>query len=152
MLEAETRKGGSDEEVLAWAFAHGHQPNPQETLLARLNGCMTVGDTTLGALEGIALDELRIEAEGHTYPAVSSESRRPRRRATIHVSYTVHLQGNGPPEPFANVHRTVMATSPNYFNLRNPIPLEVAAGHRRRHGGGCEEKTRRVNFPHHETP
>ena len=67
VLEAETRKGGSDEEVLTRAFAHGHQPNPQETLLARLNGCMTVGDTTLGALEGIALDELRIEAEGHTY-------------------------------------------------------------------------------------
>src|SRR5438105_15845262 len=26
-LEAETLKGGSDEELLAWAFAHGRQPN-----------------------------------------------------------------------------------------------------------------------------
>jgi gluconokinase len=29
-LEAETLKGGSDEELLVWAFAHGHQPSEQE--------------------------------------------------------------------------------------------------------------------------
>ena len=29
-LEAEALKGGSDEELLAWAFAHGHQPDEQE--------------------------------------------------------------------------------------------------------------------------
>jgi gluconokinase len=30
-LEAETLKGGkSDEELLEWAFAHGHRPNPTE--------------------------------------------------------------------------------------------------------------------------
>ncbi len=29
-LEAETLNGGSDEELLAWAFAHGRQPDEQE--------------------------------------------------------------------------------------------------------------------------
>jgi gluconokinase len=29
-LEAETLKGGSDEELLAWAFAHGRQPSEDE--------------------------------------------------------------------------------------------------------------------------
>ena len=29
-LEAETLKGGSDEELLAWAFQHGRQPDEQE--------------------------------------------------------------------------------------------------------------------------
>ena len=29
-LEAETLKGGSDEELLAWAFAHGRQPSEEE--------------------------------------------------------------------------------------------------------------------------
>ena len=29
-LEAETLKGGSDEELLAWAFANGRQPDEQE--------------------------------------------------------------------------------------------------------------------------
>jgi gluconokinase len=29
-LEAETLKGGSDEELLEWAFAHGHRPSEEE--------------------------------------------------------------------------------------------------------------------------
>jgi gluconokinase len=29
-LEAQTLKGGSDEELLAWAFAHGRQPTDEE--------------------------------------------------------------------------------------------------------------------------
>ena len=29
-LEAETLKGGSDEELLEWAFAHGRKPNDEE--------------------------------------------------------------------------------------------------------------------------
>lgn len=29
-LEAETLRGGSDEDLLTWAFAHGHQPTEQE--------------------------------------------------------------------------------------------------------------------------
>ena len=29
-LEAETLKGGSDEELLAWAFAHGREPGAEE--------------------------------------------------------------------------------------------------------------------------
>lgn len=29
-LEAETLKGGSDEELLAWAFTHGREPNEEE--------------------------------------------------------------------------------------------------------------------------
>ncbi|MFO1500527.1 MAG: DUF5069 domain-containing protein [Verrucomicrobiota bacterium] len=29
-VEAETLKGGSDEEVLAWAFAHGRKPSEEE--------------------------------------------------------------------------------------------------------------------------
>jgi gluconokinase len=38
-LEAETLKGGSDEELLAWAFANGRQPNEDE--IEMWNGFMT---------------------------------------------------------------------------------------------------------------
>jgi hypothetical protein len=38
-LEAETLNGGSDEEVLAWAFAHGREPDEQE--IEVWNGFMT---------------------------------------------------------------------------------------------------------------
>ena len=38
-LEAETLKGGTDEELLAWAFAHGRKPSEQE--IEVWNGFMT---------------------------------------------------------------------------------------------------------------
>ncbi len=38
-LEAETLKGGSDEELLAWVFAHGRQPGEEE--IEVWNGFMT---------------------------------------------------------------------------------------------------------------
>ena len=38
-LEAETLKGGSDAEMLAWAFAHGRQPSEEE--IEVWNGFMT---------------------------------------------------------------------------------------------------------------
>jgi hypothetical protein len=40
------------------------------------------------------------------------------------LCYTVFISGNGTPEQFKKIHRTVMATSPIYFNVSNPIPLE----------------------------
>jgi hypothetical protein len=40
------------------------------------------------------------------------------------LRYVVHIKGNATPEQFERIHRTVMTTSPNYFNLRNPVPLQ----------------------------
>ncbi len=99
-------------------------PNPQETLLAALNACMIVGYSALCALEGIELEELHIETEGNIDlrgflgidPSV--------RPGYDQLRYTVHIKGNGTPEHFEKIHRTVMATSPNYFNLATAIPLK----------------------------
>lgn len=98
--------------------------NPQEYLLAALNGCMIVGYTANCALEGIELEELRIETEGDIdlrgFLGISPEVA----PGYEQLRYTVHLKGNGTPEQFEKIHRTVMATSPNYYNVRNPIPLK----------------------------
>jgi len=100
-------------------------PNPQETLLAALNSCMIVGYAAGCALEGIELEELRIEAEGdidlrgflQIDPSVSP--------GYDQIRYTVHVKGSGTPEQFEKVHQTVMATSPNYFNLSNAVQLKA---------------------------
>lgn len=98
--------------------------NPQETLFAALNACMMLGYTALCALEGIDLEELRIETEGDIdlrgFLGISADVK----PGYDHIRYTVHIKGNGTPEQFEQIHRTVMATSPNYFNVRNPIPLQ----------------------------
>jgi uncharacterized OsmC-like protein len=99
-------------------------PNPQETLIAALNSCMTVGFVALCALEGIELEELRIETEGDIdlrgFLGISPDVK----PGYDQMRYTVHIKGNGTPEQFDRIHRTVMATSPNYYNVRNPIPLK----------------------------
>lgn len=39
------------------------------------------------------------------------------------IHYTVRIKGNGTPEQFREIHETVMATSPNRWNLSHPIRL-----------------------------
>ena len=100
-------------------------PNPQEHLLTALNACMIVGYSVACALEGIELEELRIETEGNIDlrgflgidPTV-----KPGYDA---LRYTVFIKGNGTPEQFEKVHQTVLATSPNRFNLATAIPLKA---------------------------
>jgi uncharacterized OsmC-like protein len=98
--------------------------NPQEYLMAALNACMIVGYTALSALEGIELEELRIETEGEIdlrgFFGLDSTIK----PGYDHLRYTVHVKGDGTPEQFERIHRTVMATSPNYFNVTNAVPLK----------------------------
>lgn len=98
--------------------------NPQEYLLAALNACMIVGYSALCALEGIELKELRIETEGDIdlrgFLGISADVA----PGYEQLRYTVHIKGNGTPQQFERIHHTVMATSPNYFNVRNPVPLK----------------------------
>ncbi len=98
--------------------------NPQEYLLTALNACMIVGYSACCAHEGIALEELRIETEGDIDlrgflgidPTVKP--------GYDQLRYTVFIKGNGTPEQFEKIHRTVMATSPNYFNMANAVALK----------------------------
>jgi uncharacterized OsmC-like protein len=98
--------------------------NPQEHLLASLNACMIVGYSALCALEGIELTSLRIETDGDIdlrgFLGISNEVK----PGYGELRYTVHIKGTGTPEQFEKIHRAVMATSPNYFNVRNSIPLK----------------------------
>jgi organic hydroperoxide reductase OsmC/OhrA len=98
--------------------------NPQEHLLAALNACMIVGYAACCALEGIELEELRIETEGDIdlrgFLGISADVK----PGYDQLRYTVHIKGSGTPEQFEKIHRTVMGTSPNYFNVTNGIPLK----------------------------
>jgi uncharacterized OsmC-like protein len=104
-------------------FGTNQFANPQEHLLAALNACMIVGYAALCSLEGIELEELRIETDGDIDlrgflgidPTV--------RPGYDQLRYTVRIKGSGTPEQFERIHRAVMATSPNYFNLATAIPL-----------------------------
>jgi uncharacterized OsmC-like protein len=97
--------------------------NPQEYLIAALNACMTVGYVAQCAVRGITLDSLAIETEGEIDlrgflgidPAVPNGYDK--------LRYTVRIKGNGMREQFAEIHEAVMATSPNFYNLSQPVSL-----------------------------
>lgn len=41
------------------------------------------------------------------------------------ISYKVRIKGNGTPEQFQEIHENVMKTSPNYFNVTQPIRIDA---------------------------
>jgi uncharacterized OsmC-like protein len=100
--------------------------NPQDHLIAALNACMTVGYVAQCAVRGIDLESLAIETDGEIDlrgflgidPAVP--------QGYESLSYTVRIKGNGTNEQFAEVHKAVMATSPNFYNLSQPVVLNPA--------------------------
>ena len=100
--------------------------NPQEHLIAALNACMTVGYVAQCAVRGITLESLAIETDGEIDlrgflgidPAVP--------QGYENLSYTVRIKGNGTKEQFAEVHKAVMETSPNFYNLSRPVVLKPA--------------------------
>lgn len=98
-------------------------PNPQELLMAAVNACMTVGYVTLAATQGITLDSLEIETSGEldVHGMLELDASVP--VGYPQLDYAVRISGNGTAEQFEEIHRHVMRTSPNYFNLARPVRM-----------------------------
>ena len=98
-------------------------PNPQELLMSAINACMTVGYVAQAAVRGITLDSCTIETEGELdlrgFLGLDANVPAGYRR----IDYKVTLQGDGTRQQYEDIHRAVMATSPNYFNLARPIEM-----------------------------
>jgi len=98
-------------------------PNPQELLLAAVNACMVVGYVCQAAIRGITLDDCRIVTEGELdlRGFLGLDERVP--PGYRRINYTAMLEGDGTREQYEEIHQAVMATSPNYFNLAQPIQM-----------------------------
>ena len=98
-------------------------PNPQELLMAAVNACMTVGYVAGASIRGIKLTKLEIETTGQLdlRGFLGLDDAVPPGYETI--DYVVRIEGDGTSEQFHEIHRTVMQTSPNYFNLARPIRM-----------------------------
>jgi uncharacterized OsmC-like protein len=98
--------------------------NPQEHLLAALNGCIMVGYVVGCSMEGIKLEEVRIETDGDIDLRGFLGLDPNVKPGYDKIRYTVHIKGNGTPQQFQKVHEAVCATSPNRFNVANAIKLD----------------------------
>ena len=97
--------------------------NPQEHLLASLNACMIAGYAAQCAVRGITLEKLEIETHGEIdlRGFLGIDAAVP--PGYDNLSYVVRIKGNGTREQFAEIHKTVMATSPNFYNVSRPVDL-----------------------------
>ncbi|NNM75871.1 OsmC family protein [Sphingomonas sp. ID1715] len=97
--------------------------NPQELLMTAINACMMVGYVAGASIRGIELESVEIETKGELdlrgflglddqVPAGYRE-----------LDYDVRIKGKGTPEQFAEIHQSVLATSPNYFNISRPVKM-----------------------------
>ena len=98
-------------------------PNPQELLMAAVNACMTVGYVAQAAVRGIRLDDCRIETEGELdlRGLLGLDEKVP--PGYRRINYTVWLEGDGTREQYEEIHQAVMSTSPNYFNMAQPVQM-----------------------------
>src|SRR5688572_28764183 len=101
------------------------QPNPQEMLMAAFNACMLVGYVAGATVHGIELTSLSIETEGQLDLRGFLGLDATVKPGYDAIRYTVRIKGDGTPQQFQKIHETVMATSPNRWNLANPIRLEA---------------------------
>lgn len=100
-------------------------PNPQEMLMTALNTCMLVGYVAGAAVRGITLRSLEIETTGELdlrgFLGIEP---------TVKPGYdalrtVVRIKGDGTPEQFREIHEAVIKTSPNYFNVTRPVPVDA---------------------------
>jgi uncharacterized OsmC-like protein len=97
--------------------------NPQELLMAAFNACITVGYVAGASLKGINLESLEIRTRGQLdlrgFLGLNDQVPPGYEK----VDYDVLIKGDGSKEDFEEIHRNVMATSPNYFNMSRPIRM-----------------------------
>ena len=99
--------------------------NPQELLMAALNACITVGYVAGAAVNGITLSRLEIETTGRLDLRGFLGLDPKIKPGYESLQYVIRIAGNGTPEQFKEIHENVMKTSPNYFNLSQPVKLEA---------------------------
>jgi uncharacterized OsmC-like protein len=101
------------------------QPNPQEMLMAAFNSCMLVGYVAGATLHGIELESLTIDTQGELDLRGFLGLDASVKPGYDQIHYTVRVKGNGTDEQFRQIHETVVATSPNRWNMANPIKLSA---------------------------
>ena len=97
--------------------------NPQEHLLAAVNACMMVGYSAVAALMGIELESLQVELKGDIdlrgFLAIDESVA----NGYEGLEQTVRISAPGASaEELAKLHETVLATSPNFFNITKAVP------------------------------
>jgi uncharacterized OsmC-like protein len=98
-------------------------PNPQEVLMAAFNACIMNTYVIGAAMKGIKLEKVEMETEGELDLRGFLGLDKAVKPGYDEIHYKVRIKGDGTREQFEEVHKAVMATSPNYWNIANSIKV-----------------------------
>jgi uncharacterized OsmC-like protein len=100
-------------------------PNPQELLMAAFNACIMVGYVANAAVMGVTLKNVEIETEGELnlrgFLGIDADVK----PGYDSIQCRVRLTGNGTRQQYQAIHDQVLKTSPNYFNVSQPIRVDA---------------------------
>ncbi len=99
--------------------------NPQEYLMGAMNACIMNTYVIAAAMKGIKLEKVEMETEGELDLRGFLGIDKSVIPGYKELKYKVRLKGNGTKEQYEEVHKTVVATSPNYYNITHAIRLST---------------------------
>ena len=99
--------------------------NPQEYLLAAMNACMMVGYAAVASVMGVTLTKLEFETTGDIdlRGFLGVDESIAKGYEQLHT--TIRIAGDGTAEQFEKMHEVVNRTSPNYYNITNPVAVDT---------------------------
>lgn len=99
--------------------------NPQEYLMGAMNACILNTYVIAAAMKGVKLESVVIETEGELDLRGFLGIDKDVIAGYKELKYKVRLKGNGTQKQYEEVHKAVVATSPNYYNITHAIKLNT---------------------------
>ncbi len=99
--------------------------NPQEYLMGAMNACIMNTYVIAAAMKGVKLESVVMETEGELDLRGFLGIDKNIIPGYNELKYRVRLKGNGTREQYEEVHKAVVATSPNYYNITHAIKLNT---------------------------
>jgi uncharacterized OsmC-like protein len=93
--------------------------------MGAMNACILNTYVIAAAMKGIRLEKVEMETEGELDLRGFLGLDKSVIPGYKELKYKVRLKGNGTREQYEEVHKAVIATSPNYYNMSHAIKLNT---------------------------
>lgn len=99
--------------------------NPQEYLMGAMNACIMNTYVIAAAMKGVRLESVVMETEGELDLRGFLGIDKNVIAGYKELKYRVRLKGDGTKAQYEDIHKAVVATSPNYYNVTHAIKLNA---------------------------
>jgi uncharacterized OsmC-like protein len=98
-------------------------PNPQEVLLAAVNSCIMATFVEFCSVAGIILEKVEISSTGTLDVRGMLKLDEAVQAGYQDLCWTLKVKGNATPEQFQQMYDATISSSPNFWNMANPVKI-----------------------------